>query len=205
MSGIATILSLLFGFGVAYATVRSRWRWGARALEVVALLPFAIPGTVLAINFILAFNSPTVFGGYQVLVGTFWILPLAYFVRNMPLVIRSSIAGLEQVDPSLEEAAKNLGADWTRRLRKVLLPVLLPSIISGGLLTFIACMGDFVTSIMLYTVFNRPIAVEIFSQLRLFNFGSAAAYSVVLLVLIVIAVEITERSLGGRRSQLVYF
>ncbi|MFQ5798043.1 MAG: ABC transporter permease [Bacteroidota bacterium] len=205
MSGLATFLSVLFGFGVAYATVRGRWRWGARALETVALLPAAIPGTVLAINFILAFNSPTLFAGYRVLVGTFWILPLAYFVRNMPLVVRSSLAGLEQIDPSLDEAAKNLGASWTRRLRRVLLPVLLPSIISGGLLTFIACMGDFVTSIMLYTVFNRPIAVEIFSQLRLYNFGGAAAYSMILLVLIVVALEITVRSLGGRRSQLMYF
>lgn len=203
MSVLATGMSLFFGFGVAYAAARGRWRWGAGTLEVVALLPAAIPGTVLAINFILAFNSPTMFAGWRVLVGTFWILPLAYFVRYMPLVVRSSLAGLEQLDPSLDEAARNLGAEWIRRLRKVLFPVLLPSIISGGLLTFIACMGEFVTSIMLYTVFNRPIAVEIFSQLRMFNFGSAAAYAVVLLVLIVIAVEITERLLGGRRLQIV--
>lgn len=205
MSGLATAASLLFGFGTAYAIFKGRSRWSARIGEAVTLLPTAIPGTVLAITFILAFNSPTLFTGYQVLVGSFWILPLAYFVRNMPLVVRSSLAGLEQFDPSLDEAARNLGAGWARRLRRVLLPVLMPSIISGSLLVFIASMGDFVTSIMLYTVFSRPIAVEIFSLLRLYNFGGAAAYGVMLLVLIVGVIVIVERLVSARRPLFMNF
>ncbi len=110
MSGFATVLCAVLGFGVAFASVKGRWLWGRRTLEVVSLIPFAIPGTVLAINFILAFNTPTLFSGFQVLVGTFWILPMAYFVRNMPLVVRSTIAGLEQLDPSIDKAAQSLGA-----------------------------------------------------------------------------------------------
>jgi len=205
MSTLATGAAVVLGLGIGYVSVRGGWRWGAKALEATALLPFAIPGTVLAINFILAFNTPTVFTAYQILVGTFWILPLAYVVRNLPLVVRSAIAGLQQADPSLEEAASNLGAGSVRRLRRILLPVILPSVVSGALLTFIACMGEFVMSIMLYTVVNRPISVEVFSQLRLFNFGGAAAYSVILLFLIVVAVEISERVVGGSRVQVVQF
>ncbi len=189
MALLATAANVLFGVVVAYLAAKgsaSRF-FMKRILEIFSILPFAIPGTVIALNLILAFNKPTVFSANQILIGTFWILPLAYFIRNIPLVIRATMAAFEQLDQSLEEAAQNLGAGMMRSFRKILLPLILPAIVSGALLTFIASMGEFVSSILLYTYANRPISVEILSQLRLYNFGAASAYGVFLLVFITLA------------------
>jgi iron(III) transport system permease protein len=117
-------------------------------------------------------------------VGTFWILPLAYVIRTYPLVVQSTSASLEQLDDSLLEAGQVFGAGVWRRFSKIAWPAVLPGIVAGSLLTLISALGEFVSSILLYTYSSRPVSVEIFSQLRTFNLGAASAYSVVLLLLI---------------------
>ncbi len=187
MAALATAANVVFGVIVAFLITRRVFspRGVGLGLEIASALPFAIPGTVIALSLILALNRPTLFTGGQVLVGTFWILPLAYFTRNIPIVVRSTTAGFQQFDRSLEEAAHNLGASTWRTFWKVIFPSILPSIISGALLAFIAALGEFVSSILLYTYDNRPISVEILAQFRLGNFGGAAAYGVFLLILVI--------------------
>ena len=187
MAALATAANVVFGVIVAFLITRRVFspRGVGLGLEIASALPFAIPGTVIALSLILALNRPTLFTGGQVLVGTFWILPLAYFTRNIPIVVRSTTAGFQQFDRSLEEAAHNLGATTWRTFWKVIFPSILPSIISGALLAFIAALGEFVSSILLYTYDNRPISVEILAQFRLGNFGGAAAYGVFLLILVI--------------------
>jgi len=121
--------------------------------------------------------------GRLLLVGTPWILPLAYLVRSLPLTGRSSIAGLAQLGPALEEAAAALGAGPWRRLRRVVLPLVRPALAAGAGIAFITALGDFVVSIVLYTFETRPISIEILSSLRLQELGLAAAYGVVLMLL----------------------
>jgi iron(III) transport system permease protein len=152
---------------------------------------------VIGISFILAFNTPSLFSGYKVLVGSYWILPLAYMVRTYPLIVRSTAASLEQLDDSLLEAGQSFGAGAWRRFRKIALPITLPGIISGALLAGIASLGEFVSSILLYTYQSKPIAVEILSQLRTFNFGGASSYSVILLLLILGLIALAHRMGGG--------
>lgn len=108
MSFVATVGNVIFGVAAAYAIVRLKFR-GKTLLDVFIMLPWALPGTVVGINLITAFSTPSAYSFGQVLVGTFWILPLAYFVRHLPLVFRSTSATLMQMDPSIEEAARNLG------------------------------------------------------------------------------------------------
>ncbi|MBC13158.1 MAG: hypothetical protein CMM85_09335 [Rhodothermaceae bacterium] len=132
--------------------------------------------------------------------GTVWLLPLAYFVRHLPLVVRAAQASLEGFDDRLAEASADLGAGGWATFRRVVLPAIGPGVIAGGLLTFVTALGEFVASIMLYVYANRPIAVEVFSQLRIFAFGQAAAYSVLLMGLVVIAVVVSRR-LGGQGVQ----
>src|SRR5690625_6013009 len=122
-------------------------------------------------NMILAYNKPSVFSFGKILVGTFWILPLAYFIRFIPLVVRSTNAVLEQMDDSIEEAAQNLGAKWFYTFRRVVLPIIMPGVLSGTLLAFVQAIGEFPTSVLLYTLSNRPISIEIMNQLRMFNMG----------------------------------
>ena len=162
-------------------------------------LPYAIPGTVLAIALILAFNHPTPFSGFRVLVGTFWILPLAYVLRTYPLMMRSTAAALEQLDDGILEAASSFGAGPWMRFRRIIIPLILPGLVAGGVLTLITLLGEFVSSVLLYTYASRPIAVEILAQLRAYNFGSAAAYCVFLMVLILLVVG-TGQWILRRRS-----
>ena len=133
----------------------------------------------------------------MLLVGTFWILPLAYFVRGIPLVSNAVQGSLAQMDPSLEDAARGLGASWWLAMRRVVLPAARPGLIAGATLAAILGVGEFVASVVLYTHDNRPIAVEILAQIRDLSFGTAAAYSV-LLMLLVLGITLAARHWESR-------
>ena len=150
MSLTAAVLVVIIGVAAAYLINRKKF-WGSRLLEIILSLPFGIPGTVIAVGLILSFNRPSLFSFQSILVGTFWIMPLAYAVRNLPLLYRSTAAGLDAVDPSLQEAAETLGSPAGRTFRKIILPLIMPSIVSGTLLVFINSVGEFVSSILLYS------------------------------------------------------
>jgi iron(III) transport system permease protein len=165
-----------------------------KLLDTVLTLPYAIPGTVLALALILSFSAPSFLTGGQPLVGTFWILPLAYLVRTYPFVQRSTASALAQLDPSLPEAGEMLGAGPWRRWRRIVLPLILPGIIAGALLVVITALGEFVSSILLYTYASRPVSVEILAQLRSFNVGAAAAYCVFLLGMILVLVTLSGKT-----------
>ena len=192
MAAAATAANVAFGVATAVAVARGGVP-GVGALRALALLPFAIPGTVIALNLIVAFDEPSALAGGAVLVGTAALLPLAYFVRHIPLVVRSTMAALESYDDRLTEASLDLGAGRAGTFRQVVLPVLAPGIVAGGLLTLVAALGEFVASILLYTVSNRPISVELFAQLRQYDLGAAAAYGVVLMALVGAATAVAGR------------
>ncbi|MDY0409308.1 ABC transporter permease subunit [Virgibacillus soli] len=160
----------VFGIITSYTLVKRKFI-GKNLLDILVMVPWALPATVVGMNLILAFNKPSVFSFGNILVGTFWILPLAYFIRFLPLVVRSTNAVLEQLDDSIEEAAQNLGAKWFYTFRKVIIPIIMPGVLSGTLLAFVQAVGEFPTSVLLYTLGNRPISIEIMNQLRMFNMG----------------------------------
>ena len=181
MAAAATVGAIALGLGTARLSVRHGGRVG-RLLETLLSVPWALPGTVFAIALATTFAVHMPWTGRLILVGTPWLLPLAYLVRSLPLTGRSSLAGLRQFDSSLEEAAASLGAGRWRRLRRVLLPMLRPAVMAGASLAFITALGDFVTSIVLYTFDTRPISIEILSSLRLQETGVAAVYGVLLMI-----------------------
>ena len=192
MSSVATALVILVGVVASYLVARKQF-WGRKVLEGVLSIPFGIPGTVIAVGLILSFSRPTVFSFQSILIGTFWIMPLAYAVRNLPLLYRSTTAGLEAISPSLYDAAEVLGSPPAATFRKVILPLLVPAIISGALLVFVNSAGEFVSSILLYTYSTKPVSVEILSQLRLFNIGGAAVQSTLLMALVIGVVAASQR------------
>ncbi|MCH8276829.1 MAG: iron ABC transporter permease, partial [Bacteroidetes bacterium] len=195
LATVATAANLVFGVLAAIVVAKSNIR-GRGVLLALAILPFAIPGTVIALNLIVTFNQPSALSFGHVLVGSFWMLPLAYFIRHIPLVFRSTLASLESYDDRMSEASADLGANRFQTFRRVVLPSIGPGIAAGGLLTFVTALGEFVSSVMLYVYDNRPISVEIFSQLRLYDFGAAAAYSVFLMILIGLSTLFVRR-IGG--------
>jgi iron(III) transport system permease protein len=192
MAALATAANVVFCFVAAYLVVRRSFR-GRGWLAVLLVLPWALPGTVIAIGLATTFSANQPWAGRFVLVGTFWILPLAYFIRNIPLVAQAAISAFRRFDPTLEEAAASLGAGWMTTMRRVALPLVAPGLAAGGLLAFVTALGEFVASILLYTPRSRPISIEILAQLRAFDFGGAAALGVVLALLMAIVFVI-----GGR-------
>ena len=176
----ATVASVAISILAAALVVRRRVR-GRRLLEGLLALPWAVPGTVFAIALATAFSVHAPWTGRVILVGTIWILPLAYLVRNLPLTSRATLAGFRGLDPSLDEAAASLGAGRWRTLRAVTVPLLRPSLVAGATLAFVTALGDFVTSIVLYTYDTRPISLELLGSLRQADVGVAAAYGVVLM------------------------
>jgi iron(III) transport system permease protein len=198
MALIATAANVVICFVAAYLIVLRKFA-GRRVLELLVALPWAIPATAIALGLAATFNRNDPISGRVLLVGTFWILPLAYFIRGIPLVATAVESSLRQLDPSLEDAARGLGASWWLTMKRVVLPAARPGLIAGALLAAVTAVGEFVASVVLYTHSNRPISIEILAQLRALAFGTAAAYSV-LLIFLVLILTFTARSLEERMA-----
>ncbi len=193
MAGIASVVALLWSFVVAtLVTARTRGA-GRRLLSLLVLVPWALPGTVVAISIAEAYGQPGPLLGSYILVGTFWILPVVYFLRFMPLVVRAVQASMEQLDPALNEAAGGLGARWWQRFLRITLPLVWPGAVAGTLLAFVIALGEYVASVLVFVPNNRPISIAIASELRDFNLGSAAAYGMVLIVIIAVSMFIAAK------------
>jgi iron(III) transport system permease protein len=193
MASVSTLVAVAVALAAGWLVVRRRVglrRWIESLLE----LPWALPGTVFAVALATAFSVSRPFALRWVLVGTALLLPLAYLARALPVTGRAILAGYRQLDPALEEAAASLGAGRWATLRRVTLPLLQPALAAGASLAFVAGLGDFVSSIVLYTYDTRPIAIEIMSSLRLNEIGVAAVFGVILMVC-----SATVLSIGARR------
>jgi iron(III) transport system permease protein len=184
MSAVAAGAALLWSFCVATLITRNGSRTWKRLLSLLVLIPWALPGTVVAVSVAEAYGRPSPLLGSFILVGTFWILPVIYFLRFMPLVVRAVQASMEQMDPALEKAAASLGARAWRRFSRVTLPLVWPGAIAGTLLAFVIALGEYVASVLVFVPTNRPISIAIASELRQFNLGTAAAYGVILIGII---------------------
>ena len=196
MALIATAANLVVCFIAGYLIVLRKFG-GRGLLELLVALPWAIPATAIALGLAATFNRNDLLTGRVLLVGTFWILPLAYFIRDIPLVASAVESSLRQMDASLEDAARGLGASWLMTMRRVILPAARPGLVAGGLLAAVTAVGEFVASVVLYTHSNRPISMEILAQLRALAFGTAAAYSV-LLIFLVLLMTLAARSFEER-------
>jgi iron(III) transport system permease protein len=184
MAGVAAVANAAYGLVGGWLLAR-RLRRGRPALTLLVLLPWALPGTVIGIALVAAFGRahPLAFGG--VLVGSWAILPLAYFLRNLPLTVQPVEGALARLDPAIEDAARSLGAPAPRAFRLVTLPLVLPGLVAGTLLAFVNGLGEFVASVLLYTGRSTwPVSVAIYSELRSFRFGTAFAYGALVLLVI---------------------
>jgi len=149
----ATAANVVFALLAAWLFARCRFP-GRSWLEGLAVLPYAIPGTVTGLALAAWFSVHQPWLGRFVLINTYAILPLAYFIRSVPLTVRAVSASMAQLDPSLEEAAATLGSAPGRVMGTVVLALVLPGALVGAMLAFIAAMGEFVASIVLATPAN---------------------------------------------------
>jgi iron(III) transport system permease protein len=192
MSGLAALFALVWSFCVAALVTKKRTRW-RRLISLLVLLPWALPGTVVAISIAESYGQANPLTGSFILVGTFWILPVIYFLRFMPLVVRAVQASIEQMDASLEEAAGSLGARGWMRFWRIRLPLVWPGALAGTLLAFVIALGEYVASVLVFVPSNQPVSIKIAAEMRDFNLGTAAAYGVLLICLIAAAMLIAGR------------
>lgn len=192
MASVSAAANLVFGVAAAYLVTRYAFR-GRGLVTLLLLVPWALPGTVLAYQLVEAYSGPSVLTAGAALAGSYWLLPFVYFVRNMPLVTRAVAVNLTQMDASLEPAARTLGAGWLTAVVRVVLPLVLPGAVAGTMLAFSLALGEFVASIVAYVFSNRPISIGIDQALRQGDLGAAAAYGVFLMAAIGAALGLGSR------------
>ncbi len=184
---LSTPISGVLGMLIAFMVVRLTFP-GKGAVEFMSILNFAVPGTVVGIGYILAFNRPPL-----LLVGTLSILVLNFVFRYVPVGIQSGIAVLRQIDPSIEEAARNLGADGITTFRKVTLPLIAPAFFSGLVFAFVRAMTAISAAIFLVSAQWNLLTVQILNQVGSGRLGVAAAFSVILVAIVIVAVGVISR------------
>jgi iron(III) transport system permease protein len=176
----AAIVGVVVGVVVAFIEVRGQDLPGRRFVEYMAMLPFGIPSIVLAVGLILAFIRPPL-----ALYGTMWILLIAYTVKFMPLAIRTIAATLQQVDLTLEEASRMVGATRARTFVKITLPLVLPAALGGGFLIFIPSFRELGASVLL----SAP-GTEVVAFVMMTSWGSVSFEVVCTLGIITLAITV---------------
>jgi iron(III) transport system permease protein len=176
VAAISAVPAMLLGFLVAYLVVRHRF-WGRRFVEFGSLLSFATPGTVMGVAYIFAFNT-----GPWLLTASAAIIILALVFRNMPVAIRAAVAGLAQIDPSLEEASTMLRARSLTTLRRVLFPLLVNTLVTGLIFAFVSAMTAVSQVIFLVSPGNQLSTVLLLGWVEQGQLGRAAAMGTVLIV-----------------------
>jgi iron(III) transport system permease protein len=186
MSALAAGVTLAVALPAAYLIGRKRP--GGRVVHFLVMIPWMLPGTVIAMNLIAAFNEP-----WLPLYNTVWLLPLAYYIRGLPLLTRMACAAIEPFDAALIEAGRTLGASTRFCFLHIVAPILAPALIAATVLVFVTSLGEFVASILLYMPDNLPIAVKINMEWR-GAVGNAFAYSVLLMALVLTTFLATRRA-----------
>jgi iron(III) transport system permease protein len=179
---LAACAAALIGVPVGWVAARTRSVWTS-LLDVTATLPFAVPGTVLAIGLVIAFNS-----GGLVLTGGWLIMVLAYTVRKLPFTVRASSAILHQIDPSLEEASISLGVSPLRTLFGLIIPLILGGVVSGMVLTWVTVASELSSTVVLYSGPWRTLTIVMFQALEGTGAGVAVAAASLLIAITLIPV-----------------
>jgi iron(III) transport system permease protein len=193
IAAIAAPLTASVGLLTAYLLVRQRFA-GKDVFEFGTMLSFAIPGTVIGVSYILAFNVPPI-----ELTGTGVILVLCFMFRNMPVGVRAGIASMSQLDKSLDEASLTLGASsWTTAI-KVILPLLRPAIVAALVFSFVRAITAISAVIFLVSANYDMATSYIIGRVENGDFGLAIAYSSVLILVMLTAITMVQLVVGQRR------
>ena len=173
---IALAIIIVLGMLIAYLSVRKKSMLTS-AIDTIAMYPYIIPGSVLGITLLLAFNGK---GDPMVLSGTAAIMIISLVIRRLAYTLRSSSAILYQISPSVEEAAISLGDSPLKAFVKVTAKLMLPGVISGAILSWITLINELSSSVMLYTANTRTMSVAIYNEVIRASYGTAAALATIL-------------------------
>ena len=183
---LAITIVVIFAVFISYLAVRRRNPLTA-TIDTLSMIPYIVPGTVLGIAFLTSYNTGVGGTGLLTITGTTFIMVVSLAVRRLPYTIRSSVAALHQISPSIEEAAQSLGSSKINTFFKITVPMMMPGIIAGAILSWITMISELSTSILLYTVNTRTDTVAIYTEVIRGNYGIAAALSTILMIFTVLS------------------
>ncbi len=193
ISAIAAPLTAALGLLTSYLLVRQKFK-GKSLFEFGTMLSFAIPGTVIGVSYILAFNVPP----FE-LTGTAAILVLCFMFRNMPVGVRGGIAAMSQLDKSLDEASLTLGANSLTTLRRVILPLLRPAIVAALVYSFVRAITSVSAVIFLVSADHNMATSYIIGLVENGEYGIAIAYSSVLILVMLFVIIVVQKLIGERK------
>ena len=193
IAGISAPLTAAVGLVTAYLLVRQNFA-GKNAFEFGTMLSFAIPGTVIGVSYIVAFNVPPL-----ELTGTGAILVISFIFRNMPVGVRAGVASMAQLDKSLDEASLTLGANSWVTYRKIVLPLLRPAILAALVYSFVRAMTAISAVIFLVSAEYDMATSYIIGRVENNDYGLAIAYSTALIFVMLLAIMILQLLVGERR------
>lgn len=189
----AILLILLLGVLIAYVSVRRR-NVLTGVIDIVTMIPYIIPGSVLGITLLLAFNKKPI-----ILSGTALIIIISLVIRRLPYTLRSSSAILYQIDPHIEEASISLGCKPMMTFFRITLIMMLPGVLSGAILSWITVINELSSSVILYSGRTRTMSVAIYTEVVRGNYGTAAALSTILILTTIISLIIFF-SVSGKKG-----
>jgi iron(III) transport system permease protein len=193
---IAIIIIVFVAMFIAYITTRRR-SWLTNIIDSMTMFPYIIPGSVLGITLLLAFNKKP-----MLLSGTAIIIIIAFVVRRMPYTLRSSAAILYQISPSMEEAAISLGDSPVKTFFKVTAIMMMPGVVSGAILSWITIINELSASVILYTGDTRTMSVAIYTEVIRSSYGTAAALASILTLTTVISLLLFFKLSGKKEISL---
>ncbi|WP_066894434.1 ABC transporter permease [Clostridium nigeriense] len=193
---IAIVIIVILGMFIAYISTR-RKNPLTSVIDTITMFPYIIPGSVLGITLLLAFNKKPL-----VLSGTFVIIIIAYVVRRLPYTLRSSAAILYQISPSMEEASISLGYSPVKTFFKVTAVMMLPGVFAGAILSWITVINELSASVILYTGGTKTLSVSIYTEVIRASYGTAAALSTILTITTVISLLIFFKVSGSKEINL---
>ena len=195
LAAIATGIGGLLGITVAYIVTRKRIMLQG-LMDFLAMVNFAVPGIVIGIGYILAFNTPPI-----QLTGTAAIIILIFISQRMPVVVRDGVAMLQQLDPVIDEASSDLGAGFFRTFTRIVLPLVSPALIAGMAYMFAACITSISAVVMVVSPKWYLVTVALLSQVDIGALSIAAAYGTVIILVVlgaIISMDIVVKSLLQR-------
>lgn len=200
IAGIAAPLTAIVGLITAYLLTRQTFA-GKNAFEFGTMLSFAIPGTVIGVSYILAFNVPPI-----EITGTGIILVVSFIFRNMPVGVRAGIASMSQLDKSLDESSLTLGANSWQTFRRIILPLLRPAILAALVYSFVRAMTAISAVIFLVSAEYDMATSYIIGRVENNDYGLAIAYSTTLIFVMLVVVGamqlvVGKTEIGRRMSQ----
>jgi len=188
---LAIVIVVILGILISYLTVRKKNPLTS-VLDTLTMFPYIIPGSVLGISFLYAFNHKPL-----LLSGTAIIIIISLCIRRMPYTIRSSTAIIGQISESIEEAAISLGSTEVKSFIKVTVPMMMSGVLSGAIMSWITLISELSSSIILYTSKTQTLTVAIYAEVIRSNFGNAAAYSTILTVTSVLSLLLFFKVTGS--------